>query len=464
METEKRRLLSSLRTAVRGSVLGPEDSGYDDARAVFSPSVDRRPAAVVRPADAADVAEVVTFARDRRVELAVKGGGHSAAGHGASDGGIVLDLGSLHTLEIDDAGRVCVADGGLTAGEVTVAAGAQGFAVPFGDAASVGIGGLTLGGGIGYLVRRHGLTVDSLLAADVVTADGEVLHVDRAHHPDLFWAIRGGGGNFGVVTRFHYRLHPLDVVTGGMLMLPATAATVAAFAAACDAAPEALSAVANIVAAPPLPSIPAEHHGRFVIVGMVVYAGTGKEAEEALGALRSIAPPIVDLVRPLRYPEMFAAEESGPRPSATMRTQFVDRIGVDEAAELLERMRGSTAERPAAQLRVLGGAASRVDADATAFAHRASRTMLNVAAVYSSSGDADVHERWVRETAAALRSGHERAYVNFLGDEGEDRVRAAYPGRTWTRLAEVKRRYDPQNVFRLNQNVPPGDGALDEAA
>jgi FAD/FMN-containing dehydrogenase len=315
----------------------------------------------------------------------------------------------------------------------------------------VGIGGLTLGGGVGYLVRKHGLTIDSLLAAELVTADGRLLHVDAENHPDLFWAIRGGGGNFGVATRFRFRLYPVDTVTGGMLILPATAETIAGFVAAAEAAPDELSTVANVVPAPPLPFVPAEHHGELVVMAMVVHAGATDEGERALAPFRALAMPIADLVRPMPYCEMFPAE-GVPRQLAVGRTTFRDAVDRADAAEILDRLQPSAALVRAVQLRVLGGAMAHVPSDATAFAHRTRRILVNVGAVYATPEDAPIHEAWAGETAAALQDG-DGAYVNFLGDEGEARVRAAYPGRTWERLAEVKRRHDPDNLFRLNQNV-----------
>jgi FAD/FMN-containing dehydrogenase len=451
-----RLLLSGLQAGLAGSVIGPDDPDYDEARQVFFPAFDRRPAAIVRPVDAEEVAYVVALARETGLDLAVRSGGHSLAGHGITDGGIVLDLSRLKAIEIDADRRVAWAETGLTAGEMTTAAAAHGLAVPFGDAAPVGIGGLTLGGGVGYLARKHGLTIDSLLAAELVTADGQQRRVDADEDPDLFWAIRGGGGNFGVATRFLFRLHPVDVVTGGMLILPATAETIAGFTAAAEEAPDEVSTVANVLAAPPVPFVPAEHHGRLVVMAMIAHAGPVDESEQALAPFRALAPPIADLLRPMRYPEMFPTEEP-PRQLAVGRTTFMDALDRDDAGEILDRLQPSTALVRAVQLRVLGGAVARIDPDATAFAHRRRRIMVNVGAMYAKPEEGPSHEAWARATAEALRQGEDGAYVNFVGDEGEERVRAAYPGRTWERLAEVKRRYDPDNLFRLNQNVPPAE-------
>ena len=459
MSTTQQSPLSTalLRAELAGPVIGPGDPGYEEARRVFLPSVDRHPAAIVRPADAGEVARVVALAREAGLELAVRGGGHSQAGHGTSEDGIVLDLAGLNSLEIDADRRVARAGGGLTSGEVTTAAATHGLAPAFGDTASVGIGGLTLGGGMGYLVRKHGLTIDHLLGAEVVTADGRVLEVDAGSHQDLFWAIRGGGGNFGVVTRFDYRLHPLGMVTGGMLALPATPETLAGLVAEVDAAPEELSVIANVLLAPPLPFVPAELVGTPLVLALVVHAGPLDDGERAVAPLRALAPAVADFVRPMPFGEMFPAEAQDAPPRAALHTFFSDSFDEAAAGELLDRFSTSTAQLPAAQIRVLGGAVERVPAEATAFAHRQRRLMVNVAAVYASPEEDAVHSAWAEDAAAALRRGSDGAYVNFLGDEGAERVRAAYPGATWDRLAEVKRRYDPENVFRMNQNVPPAD-------
>jgi FAD/FMN-containing dehydrogenase len=444
-----------LRRSVAGRTLALGDPDYDAARRVFLGGFDRRPAAIVRPVDAGDVASAVSLARETGLELAVRGGGHSYAGYGTTEGGIVLDLAGLAALEIDPRERVARAAGGLTAGDVTAAAASYGLAPVFGDTSSVGIGGLTLGGGIGYLVRKHGLTIDQLLGAEVVTADGRVLEVDADNHPDLFWAIRGGGGNFGVVTRFDYRLHRAAMVTGGMLALPGTPETIAGLVAAVDAAPEELSVIATVLLAPPLPFVPPELVGEPLLLAQLVHAGPLDDGERAVAPLRALTPPVADFVRTMRFDEMFAGEEPEPLPRAALRTFFSDSLDEAVAGELLDRLRASTAQFAAVGIRVLGGAAARVPAEATAFAHRQRRLLVTVSAFYSSPEEDSAHRAWANDAATALRQGADAAYVNFLGDEGADRVRAAYPGTTWDRLTEIKRRYDPENVFRLNQNVPP---------
>jgi len=447
--------LERLRLELAGEVIGPCDPGYDAARRVFVPTIDKRPAAIVRPVDDAAVATVVTLARESGTELAVRSGGHSYVGHGVSDGGLVLDLSWLDALEIYPRARIATAETGLTAGEVTKAVSAHGLAIGFGDTASVGIGGLTLGGGVGYLVRKHGLTIDSVLSADVVTADGSVLHADEESHPDLFWAIRGGGGNFGVVTRFRYRTNPIEGAVGGILVLPATPETIAAFVEAADEAPEELSTIASVMPAPPMPFLPKEQHGRPIVLAMLFHAGPSDAAQQALAPFRSLAEPLADFLRPMSYEDMYLPENGQEPPLASARTLFVDRIDRGVAAEILGRLAASTAQMPVAQLRVLGGAMARIPAEATAFAHRRRRIMVNLAAVYATRNEAPVHDTWLDAFAESLGEGSDDAYVNFLGDEGLDRVRAAYPGSTWDRLREVKRRYDPDNVFHVNHNVPP---------
>ncbi len=274
--------ISDLRASLNGKVIGADDAGYDDVRRVFFTGFDRRPTAIVRVADASDVARVITLARETGAELAVRSGGHSRAGHGTSEGGIVLNLSAMNAVEIDADGRTASAQTGVTAGDYTKATGEHGLATGLGDTPTVGLGGITLGGGIGYLVRKNGLTIDDLLAAEVVTADGEELHVDAETHAELFWALRGGGGNFGVATRLRFRLHEVDEVVGGMLMLPASTDVITGLIAVAETAPDELSVIANVIKAPPLPFIPAESHGKPVVVALMVYAGDARAGERAI--------------------------------------------------------------------------------------------------------------------------------------------------------------------------------------
>jgi FAD/FMN-containing dehydrogenase len=449
--------IPKLRSEFKNRVITSGDPDYDKARTVFYGGIDRHPAVIIRVADTNDVVRVVNLARESGLELAVRSGGHSTAGHSVSEGGIVLDLSNMRDVQIDPESRTAWVETGLTAGELTTALGAHGLAVGFGDTGSVGIGGITLGGGVGYLVRKYGLTIDSLLAAEVVTADGEIRHVDEQTHPDLFWAIRGGGGNFGVATRFKFKLHELPNVVGGMLILPATPDTVAGFIAESESAPEELSGIGNVMTAPPMPFLPVEVHGKSVIMAFLVYAGEKEAGERALAPFRALATPYADMLKSMTYPEIYPPEEGaeGYHPVAASLTMFVDTIDHSVAEMILNRLQNSSASMAVAQLRVLGGAMARVPVDATAFAHRSSKIMVNIAALYQKPEEKETHEAWVADFASALLQSDKGAYVNFLGDESEERIRAAYPGSTWDRLVEVKARYDPTNLFRLNQNIQP---------
>ena len=455
MKTTLDTPISNLRARLNGKVITPEHPAYDDARGVVFTGFDRRPEAIVRVAEASDVSRVVNLARETGAELAVRSGGHSRAGHGTTEGGIVLDLSEMNSVEIDAEGRTAWAQAGVKAGDYTKAVGEHGLATGFGDAATVGVGGITLSGGIGFLVRKNGLTIDDLLGAEVVTADGELLEVDEKNRPDLFWALRGGGGNFGVATRLSFRLHEVDEVLGGMLMLPASAQVITGLIAAAEAAPEELSIIANVVKAPPMPAVPAEHHGRPIVMALMVYAGDPEAGQRAIAPIRALATPLTDMVRPMRYPEIYDGPE-GPRPAGAAGTNvFVNGLTPGAAEAILEHLETSTAPMAAAQLRVLGGAMARVPSDATAFAHRGVKMMVNVAAMYANAEDGPEHEAWARSLATALADGDAGAYVGFLGDEGSRGVQRAYPPATLERLAEVKGRYDPDNLFRLNINVPP---------
>ena len=447
-----------VRGRVHGRVITPGDADYDEARTVTLGGVDARPALIVRVADTDDVRTVIALARDSGLELAVRSGGHSGAAHSTVEGGIVLDVRDLDGLEIDEDARTAWAGSGLTAGAYTAAAAERGLATSFGDTGSVGLGGITTGGGVGYLVRKHGLTIDSLLAAEVVTADGSVLEVDHERHPDLFWAIRGGGGNFGVVTRFKLRLHALPEIVGGLLILPATADTIAGFVAAAAAAPEDLSAIANVMPCPPMPFLPPEQHGKVVILALMCWAGPTDEAAEALAPFRALATPVADLLVPSSYTAMYPPEDPDYHPLAIARTFFMDTFDHDLAQVVVDHLAASDAAMRVAQLRVLGGAMARVPSDHTAFAHRDRALMVNVASFYTGDEDKARREAWVTDLFGALRQAP-GAYANFLADEGPERVREAYPGATWDRLVAIKRRYDPDNLFHHNQNIPPDGGS-----
>jgi FAD/FMN-containing dehydrogenase len=448
--------IPELQAEVKGRVIGPEDPDYEAVRTVLVPAAaDRRPAAVVRVAGDADVAAVVNYARDHGLELAVRSGGHSAAGHSTVDGGIVIDLHDMKALEIDPANGTAWAETGLTAIEYSTATVEHGLATGFGDTGSVGIGGITLGGGVGYLGRLHGLTIDNVLAADVVTADGQLRRVDAEHEPDLFWAIRGGGGNFGVVTRFQYRLADVSQFTGGMIVLPGTPEVIEGFVRLADAAPDELSTIANVMSAPPMPFLPEEAVGSIVLLGMLAYTGDPESAERVIAPFRELATPLADFIAANPYTTMYPPDDPDYHPTAESRTMFIDHVDRPTAELIVEQLNAIEAPIRVAQLRVLGGAMSRVPADATAYAHRSSPIMVNVAAFYEGDADKPLREQQVAALAAALRQSDNGAYVNFVGDEGPERIRDIYPGATWDRLVALKRQYDPDNLFRRNQNIPP---------
>jgi FAD/FMN-containing dehydrogenase len=447
--------IDALRSRVAGRVVVPGDADYDEVRTILYDAGDSRPAAIVRVRDAKDTASVVTFARETGAELAVRSGGHSGAGHSTVDGGVVIDLREMKGLDIDVETKTAWAETGLTAAEYTVATHEHGLATGFGDTGSVGIGGITNGGGIGYLARKHGLTIDSMLAAEVVTADGEIRVVDDVHEPDLFWAIRGGGGNVGVVTRFRFALHEVGQVYGGMLVLPATPEVIAGFMDAAAAAPEELSGIANVMAAPPMPFLPEEVHGATIVMALMAYAGDVADGERVLAPFRSLATPLADMLAPIPYPELYPPEDPDYHPIAASWTGFMDRVSLEDARTMLERIDASDASIRVVQLRALGGAIARVPADATAFAHRARNIMANVAAFIDEPSQRADREAWVRDLSAELRQGPPAAYVNFLVEDGAERIREAYPGNTYDRLARVKATYDPDNLFMRNHNVQP---------
>jgi FAD/FMN-containing dehydrogenase len=440
---------------LNGRVIAPDDSDYDPARRVISSAYDRRPALIVRAADVADVVRGIELARETGTELAIRSGGHSNAGHGVSEGGIVLDLGELRELDIDPDTRTAWAETGLTAAEYTSAAGEHGLATGFGDTGTVGIGGITLFGGVGLLVRKHGLTIDDLLAAEIVTAAGRRIYVDADNEPDLFWALRGGGGNFGVATRLKFRLHELREFVGGELILPASPELIAAFVAEAQAAPEELSTIANVMVAPPIPFLPEAAHGKLILMATMAYAGPADEAERVLAPFRALATPVADMVRPMDYGGVYPPDDPSFRPIPAIRTQYLQGVDLGTAETIVERLTNHDAPMAGVQLRALGGAMARVPADATAYGHRDKRVMANVMMVAESLERLPDRTAWVEEVAARLNQGDDAVYAGFLAEEGEARVRAGYPAATWERLTRVKAEHDPDNLFRVNQNIPP---------
>lgn len=454
---EPARRLAALDDLVRGVVLRPADTDYEAQRELYYGCFAARPGAIVRAADDADVAAVVRFAARTGTPLALRGAGHSPAGHGTVEGGVVLDLRSLRDLEIDASTRTLWAQPGLRAIDVMRAGFDHGLTLGFGDMGAVGIAGITLGGGVGFISRRYGLTVDSLLGAELVTADGELVHADAQRHPDLFWAIRGGGGNFGVVTRLRYRMHEVATVTGGVLVLPATVDTITGFVEAADAAPEQLTTMGQVVTAPPRPFLPPHLHGKVVLMATIVDTGPRSGGERAMAPFRSLAEPLVDLLGPMPYPDLYPPRDTHADSATHIRATYLDAFDAAIARTILDRVHDADADMANVQLRVLGGAIARVPEDATAHGHRTRRLLVvMVSQQRLTRWDRAGQRAWVRGLDEALRRhGASGTTVNFLADEDPRRVREAYPDPIWDRLRAVKRAYDPDNVFRVNQNIPP---------
>jgi len=447
--------LRALRDAVSGQVLVDGDAGYDAARGLHNTHYDRKPAAIVRPADAIDVSRTVQTAHELGLELAVKSGGHSVAGHSATDGGILLDMRTLNAVDIDPIRWVGSAQGGATAGEYTMAAHAHGMATPFGDTLSVGLGGLTLGGGIGWLARKHGMTIDNLLEADIVTADGRMVTVSEESDPDLFWAIRGGGGNFGIVTRFRYRLHPVEIVTGGALFLPLSQQVLRGLIDASVEAPDELTQISFVMPLPPAPFLPPELVGTPAIAVMPVFSGPLDEGAAAMAPFRALAKPYADLIGPMPYPAQYQFTSGGEEPSVgVLRSSFLPDLTEGGIDAIVERHSNPVPGMAFTQLRVLGGAMGRVPAGATAFAHRDATVMASVI-TGTSEEHYDEAVAWTEAYQAELSEGSTGVYSNFLADEGAGRLAKAYPGATYERLVQVKRRVDPDNFFHGNHNIRP---------
>ena len=445
--------LEALGTRLRGRLVRPDDADYDSVRAVFNAMIDRRPAAVVRCADRGDVARGIAFAREHDLVLSVRGGGHSVAGNAVCDGGIMLDLSPLKGLTVNPAGRTAQAGAGLTLGELDRGTQRHGLATPLGVMSGTGIAGLTLGGGLGWLNARYGLACDNLIAAEVVTAAGDVLQVGPEDHPDLFWAVRGGSGNFGVVTRFSYRLHPVGPVLAGGLAFPwARARDVLRFHDEfLRAAPDELSTAVSLGVDPT---------GRPSVGIAVCWCGSPEDGERALAPLRAFGPPLADTVGMTDYVTWQSAPDAG-LPSGRLhywKSGYLRHLTEAALDVLLEHVPQMPSSLSGVGLQRLQGAAARVAPDATAFPHRADQYDFLILSQWADPEDSSRNIAWTRGLFEAMTPHLQDAvYVNNLGAEGPDRVRAAY-GRNHPRLAEVKRTYDPWNVFRLNQNITPGPG------
>lgn len=453
-------VIGGLRQIVRGEVLVPEDPGYDEARAVWNAMHDKHPAVVVRATGAADVIASVNFAREHDLVLAVKGGGHSLPGFSTCDGGLMLDLGRMNAVRVDPERRTARAQGGALWGDVDHETQAFGLAVTGGQVSHTGIGGLSLGGGIGNLLRKCGATVDNLIGADVVTADGQLIHASESEHPDLFWALRGGGGNFGVVTEFEYRLHPVGpVVTGGLIAFPVAEAerVLDWWRTTMADAPDDVQIAAVFLTAPPAPFVPEPLHFQPLIALLVCHAGPLDQGEGLLRELRGGLSPVLDLAGPIPYA---ALQTLLDEPTAHGQYFYLKGGNLpdfnDEPLAII-RQWSSAMPSPFSVVVLVpyGGAVARVGETDTAFGHRDAAYSISIFPTWRDPSQTDVNLTWARDFYAAIEPHLHGAYVNELGDAGEGSVRAAYPESVYGRLTEVKRQYDPTNFFRLNQNIKP---------
>ena len=453
-------VIEALAAQLRGRVLDESDPDYDDARTIWNAMVDRRPGLIVRCEEAADVAAAVRFARDNGLLVAVRGGGHGIAGNAVCDGGLMIDLSPMKAVRVDEATQRAWVEPGATLADVDRETQAFGLALPTGINSTTGIAGLTLGGGFGWLTRKFGLTLDNLLSVDVVTADGEFRRASETENPDLFWALRGGGGNFGVVTGFEFQLHKLGPqVLSGLVVHPFDQAetVLREYREALEEAPDELTCWVVMRQAPPLPFLPEEWHGKEVLVLAMCYCGDLEEGEKATARLRSIGTPIADVVGANPFTGWQQAFDPLLAPGARNYWKSHDFAELSDAAIgiLMDAVRNLPGPECEIFIGHVGGAAGRVAPEATAFPQRSSHFVMNVHARWR---DAEMDQAcigWARALFDATRPhAVGTAYINFMPEDETDRVQAAY-GPNYHRLAELKRRYDPQNLFRMNQNVTP---------
>jgi hypothetical protein len=450
-------LLDGLRSRIDGELITADHADYDAARSTVSILNNSRPLAIVRAAAEHDIAAAVTFAREHGLPLSVRSGGHSVPRLSVIDDAIVADLSQMKQVRIDPVARIARVQAGATSGDLAGPANAHGLALSTGDTHSVGMGGLTTGGGIGFMVRKYGLAIDNLLSARVVLADGSIVTTSAIERPDLFWAIRGGGGNFGIITEFTYRLAPVGNVLGGELMLPASREVLRAFLEYTASAPEELTTIANMWHVPPFPHVPAERVGEVALSIYVVWTGSPEEGERALAPLRALATPIVDNVAMIPYPDIYKHTAFAAEPhAASIRMMFADDLSDETLDATLDAMDNASSPFSLIQFRAMGGAMARVDPMATAFAHRDRRFFFAIIGLWlDPSEDAAVHAAWTESLWGKVRHEGSGVYVNFLENEGPDRIRDAYPEATLERLAKIKQYYDPENIFRNNQNIQP---------
>jgi FAD/FMN-containing dehydrogenase len=456
--------MTTTETATRGfpgQLLQPGDVGYEQARRVWNGAIDRRPAFIARCTGTDDVAAAVRFGVRHDLPIAVRGGGHSIPGHSVCEGGLMIDLQPMKRVTVDPARRLAYAEPGVLHGEYDAATQAHGLASPGGEISHTGMAGLTLGGGVGWLSRMYGLACDNLLAAEVVTARGEVVLASSTTEPDLLWGLRGGGGNFGVVTRFTYRLHPLRPLLAGAVVHPLEAGRNALrlYRDLAAQAPDELSLVAACITAPPAPFVPPNLVGKPVVALAMAWVGDPVDGEPWAARLRSLRPA-VDLLSVMPYVALQSMSDDAVPHGLHSFTKSEWLRQLDDAAIDSILAASATMSSPLSQvlLRQLGGAISRVSADATAFSYRDAAFMLTVPALWpAAAGDPTPHVAWARGLWSALgRVSCGGGYVNHMDrDDGANRLHAAYLPETWRRLIALKRRYDPVNVFHLNQNIPP---------
>jgi FAD/FMN-containing dehydrogenase len=437
---------------VKGPVLATGDPAYEQSRRVFNAMIDRRPAVILKCACAEDVAHGVVAAREHEVPISIKGGGHSVAGNAVCEDGLMLDMSSMKRMSVDAGRQLAVAEAGLTLGEFDAATGAHGLATTLGVVSVTGVAGLTLGGGIGWLNGRYGLACDNVQSMDVVTADGQMRTADASHDPDLFWAMRGGGGNFGVVTSFTYRLHPVTMVLAGAISYPPERAAEALrlYHEVASTAPDPLTTAASVVRG---------LEGEPSVSVVVCWSGPLDDGERVLRPLREFGPPAADGVGLVPYRDLQSAPDAG-YPEGRLhywKASFIRELG-SEAIDTILRFAATTpSPYTGIGLQQVTGAASRVAPDATAFAHRARQYDFLVLSQWDDPADSAGNIAWTRELFDAMRPHFQGVYVNNLGEEGGDRVRDAY-GSNYDRLSAIKAAYDPDNVFRLNQNIRPAAG------
>jgi FAD/FMN-containing dehydrogenase len=446
-----------LRKRVDSPILTEHTEGYDAARKVQAATVDARPYAIVKAQTAEDVAATVDFARELGFPLAVRSGGHSIGHYSMVDDAVVIDLSTMKRIAVDPVIAIAKVQAGATSGDIVAAAQPHGLALTTGDTASVGIGGLTTGGGVGFLARAHGLTIDNLLSAEVVLADGRIVTASKHEHPSLFWAIRGGGGNFGIVTEFTFQLARVDSVLGGILVLPATRETVRGYLDVSTSAPEGLTTIAFIMHAPPAPFIPDDRIGEVMLGILTVWTGNPAAGQQALAPMRALAEPVADTIGPMPYGEIYRYTDHQNMPhAASIRQMFADDLSDRAIDEMLAAVAGSTSPFSLINLRGLGGALDKVAPTATAYAHRGRKYFVAVIGLWlDPTEDGAPHTAWTADLWEKIRGEGAGVYVNFLEREGDDRVREAYPGSTYERLVDVKTVYDPENLFQFNQNIKP---------